>query len=50
MSNDQNETCIGSLEGTIEKAYITVLEIPRVEIPNETGMGLYIGGDQNDIQ
>lgn len=50
MTNDQNEPLIGSLEGTIENAYLIVKEIPRVEVPNEKGIGLYIGGDDSDIQ
>lgn len=50
MTDDQNGYCIGSLEGTIENAYLIIKEIPRVEIQNEKGTGLYIGGDySNDV-
>lgn len=50
MTDDQNEKLIGCLEGTIEKAFITIVDIPKKEVPNETGIGLYIGGSDNNVQ
>lgn len=50
--NDQNDTFqpeYGMLEGTIEKAYITVKEIPTREVENQYGIEIHIGEEDINV-